>query len=62
MLDLLVDKTNVFLVNAVLSAHTAACRRPRDVVSGTTVRAVVLGRFIQKVEQNRFERYGQKNE
>jgi len=32
----------------------------RGVVSGTTVQALVLGRFGQKMEKNRFERYGQK--
>jgi len=32
----------------------------RDVVSGTTVRAIVLGRFGRKNEKYRFERYGQK--
>ena len=30
------------------------------VVSGTTVRALVLGRFGPKIEKNRFERYCQK--
>jgi len=30
------------------------------VVSGTTVRALVPGRFGQKNENNRFERYGQR--
>jgi len=34
--------------------------RGMGVVSGTMVRALVLGRFGQKNEKNRFERYGQK--
>jgi len=34
--------------------------RLSGVVSGTTVRALVPGRFGQKIENNRFERYGQR--
>jgi len=34
--------------------------RVRDVVSGTAVRALVLGHFSQKISKRRFERYGQK--
>jgi len=30
------------------------------VMRGTTVRALVPGRFGQKIENNRFERYGQR--
>jgi len=30
------------------------------VVSGTTVRALVPGRFSKKIENNKFERYGQR--
>ena len=38
----------------------APCYNTSGVVSGTTVRALVPGRFGQKIENNRFERYSQR--
>jgi len=53
-----VDQVRVRPVARPGHSHTDQCCM--GVVNGTTVRALVLGRFGQKIEKKRFERYGQK--